>query len=83
MLRGSGEGRPASSIEYATDSMRTIASQLFSGTASGRNFGKFYYEIAQANHTGAPAALMDLVPYRKCCSETIILCGRFPRRCRA
>jgi len=59
------KGVPAPSIEYATDSTRTIASLLFSGTASGRSFGKFYYEIAQANHTGAPAALMDLVRISK------------------
>jgi predicted TIM-barrel fold metal-dependent hydrolase len=93
------KGVPASSIEYATDSTRAIASLLFSGTASrakdirfifshgggtvpflvGRferladekknvptgvraELGKFYYEIAQANHPGALAALMDLVP---------------------
>jgi predicted TIM-barrel fold metal-dependent hydrolase len=93
------KGVPASSIEYATDSTRTIASLLFSGTATrakdirfvfshgggtvpflvGRferladekknvpngvrtELGKFYYEIAQANHPGALAALMDLVP---------------------
>jgi predicted TIM-barrel fold metal-dependent hydrolase len=93
------KGVPASSIEYATDSTRTIASLLFSGTASrardirfifshgggtvpflvGRferlaeekknvpsgvrtELGKFYYEIAQANHPGALAALTDLVP---------------------
>ena len=92
------KGVPASSIEYATDSTRTIASLLFSGTATrakdirfvfshgggtvpflvGRferladekknvpngvrtELGKFYYEIAQANHPGALAALMDLV----------------------
>jgi predicted TIM-barrel fold metal-dependent hydrolase len=93
------KGVPASSIEYATDSTRTIASLLFSGTATkaknvrfifshgggtvpflvGRferlaeekknvpngvrpELGKFYYEIAQANHAGALAALLDLVP---------------------
>jgi predicted TIM-barrel fold metal-dependent hydrolase len=93
------KGVPASSIEYATDSTRTIASLLFSGTTTrakdirfifshgggtvpflvGRferladekknvpngvrpELGKFYYEIAQANHPGALAALMDLVP---------------------
>ena len=93
------KGVPASSIEYATDSTRTIASLLFSGTATkakdvrfifshgggtvpflvGRferlaeekknvpngvrpELGKFYYEIAQANHPGALAALLDLVP---------------------
>ena len=93
------KGVPASSIEYATDSTRTIASLLFSGTAVrardirfifshgggtvpflvGRferlaeekknvpngvrpELSKFYYEIAQANHPGALAALMDLVP---------------------
>ena len=93
------KGVPASSIEYATDSTRTIASLLFSGTATrskdirfifshgggtvpflvGRferladekknvpngvrpELGKFFYEIAQANHPGALAALLDLVP---------------------
>jgi predicted TIM-barrel fold metal-dependent hydrolase len=93
------KGVPASSIEYATDSTRTIASLLFSGTAArahdirfifshgggtvpflvGRferladekknvpnsvrpELGRFYYEIAQANHPGALAALKDLVP---------------------
>ena len=93
------KGVPASSIEYATDSTRTIASLLFSGTAArskdvrfifshgggtvpflvGRferlaeekknvpdgvrtELGKFYYEIAQANHPGALAALLGLVP---------------------
>jgi len=92
-------GVPASSIEYATDSTRTIASLLFSGTPIrakdirfifshgggtvpflvGRferladekknvpngvtpELGRFYYEIAQANHPYALAALMDLVP---------------------
>src|SRR4029077_197094 len=93
------KGVPASSIEYATDSTRTIASLLFSGAANkakdirfifshgggtvpflvGRferladekknvpngvrpELGKFFYEIAQANHPGALAALLDLVP---------------------
>jgi 6-methylsalicylate decarboxylase len=93
------KGVPASSIEYATDSTRTIASLLFSATAAkakdvrfifshgggtvpflvGRferlaeekknvpngvrpELGKFYYEIAQANHPAALAALLDLVP---------------------
>jgi predicted TIM-barrel fold metal-dependent hydrolase len=92
-------GVPASTIEYATDSTRTIASLLFSGTAArtkdirfifshgggtvpflvGRferladekknvpngvrpELARFYYEIAQANHPGALAALINLVP---------------------
>jgi 6-methylsalicylate decarboxylase len=94
-------GVSVSTIEYATDSTRTIASLLFSGTASrchdisfifshgggtvpflvGRfetlaaakkeawlaagvrpELARFYYEIAQANHPGALAALMKLVP---------------------
>ena len=94
-------GVSVSTIEYATDSTRTIASLLFSGTAArshdirfifshgggtlpflvGRfdalaaarknapigdgvhpELGRFYYEIAQANHPGALAALMKLVP---------------------
>jgi predicted TIM-barrel fold metal-dependent hydrolase len=93
------KGVPASTIEYATDSTRTIASLLFGGAAArwrdirfifshgggtvpflvGRferladekknipngvraELGKFYYEIAQANHPGALAALTRLVP---------------------
>ena len=95
------KGVSVSTIEYATDSTRTIASLLFSGTAArcpdirfifshgggtvpflvGRfetlaaegkearmpngatpQLRKFYYEIAQANHPGALAALMKLVP---------------------
>lgn len=94
-------GVSVSTIEYATDSTRTIASLLFSGTAArchdahfifshgggtvpylvGRfetlanakknapigdgvrpELRRFYYEIAQANHPGALAALMKLVP---------------------
>jgi predicted TIM-barrel fold metal-dependent hydrolase len=94
---------PASSIEYATDTTRTIASLLFSGTAARYpdirwifshgggtapflisrftrqeqlmkereqrlprgvlyELKKFHYEIAQANHGGALAALLKLVP---------------------
>jgi predicted TIM-barrel fold metal-dependent hydrolase len=88
-------------IEFATDSTRTIASILFSGTAAKfpdirfifshgggtvpfllsrferlaadrkdafmphgavPELRKFYYEIAQANHAGALAALMKLAP---------------------
>jgi len=96
------KGVTVSTIEYATDSTRTIASLLFSGTAErcpdirfvfshgggtvpflvGRfetlaatskevripngttipQLRKFYYEIAQANHAGALAALLKLVP---------------------
>lgn len=94
-------GVTVSTIEYATDSSRTIASLLFSGAAArfpdirfifshgggtvpfllGRferlaaerkdpampngaapELRKFYYEIAQANHPGALAALMKLAP---------------------
>jgi len=94
-------GVTVSTIEYATDSTRTIASLLFSGTAArchdirfifshgggtapflvGRfetlaagkkdvalpdgvrgELGRFYYEIAQANHAGALAALLKMVP---------------------
>lgn len=94
-------GVSVSTIEYATDSTRTIASLLFSGTAArchdarfifshgggtvpflvGRfdtlaaskknselgegvhpELQRFYYEIAQANHPGALAALTKLVP---------------------
>jgi len=94
-------GVAVSTIEYATDSTRTIASLLFSGTAArcrdvsfifshgggtvpflvGRfetlaagkkntalpdgvrgELRRFYYEIAQANHPGAFAALLKLVP---------------------
>jgi predicted TIM-barrel fold metal-dependent hydrolase len=96
------KGVTVSTIEYATDSTRTIASLVFSGTATrcpeirfifshgggtvpflvGRfetlaatskevrmpngttipQLRKFYYEIAQANHAGALAALLKLVP---------------------
>jgi predicted TIM-barrel fold metal-dependent hydrolase len=95
------KGVTVSTIEYATDSTRTIASVLFSGTAArcpdirfifshgggtlpfliGRferlaaerkdaflphgaaaELRKFYYEIAQANHAGALAALLQLAP---------------------
>jgi len=94
-------GVTVSTIEYATDSSRTIASLLFSGTAArfpdvrfmfshgggtvpfllGRferlaverkapwmpngaapELRKFLYEIAQANHAGALAALLAMVP---------------------
>jgi 6-methylsalicylate decarboxylase len=94
-------GVTVSTIEYATDSSRTIASLLFGGTAArfpdirfifshgggtvpfllGRferlaqdtkspwmakgakaELGKFYYEVAQANHPGALAALMKMAP---------------------
>jgi len=95
------KGVTVSTIEYATDSTRTIASVLFSGTAArcpdirfifshgggtlpfliGRferlaeerkdaflphgvapEARKFYYEVAQANHPGALAALLKLAP---------------------
>src|SRR5712691_1520902 len=95
------KGVTVSTIEYATDSTRTIASILFSGTAArcpdirfifshgggtlpfliGRferlaeerkdaflprgvapEARKFYYEVAQANHPGALAALLKLAP---------------------
>jgi predicted TIM-barrel fold metal-dependent hydrolase len=95
------KGVTVSTIEYATDSTRTIASLLFSGTAAkfpnirfifshgggtvpflvGRferlaeerkdawnpngaapQLRKFYYEIAQANHPGALAALLEMAP---------------------
>jgi predicted TIM-barrel fold metal-dependent hydrolase len=92
----------ASTIEYATDTSRTMASILFSGTAARypgirwifshgggtvpfllsrftvaeanmkdksrlpdgvvQELRKFYYDTAQANHPGALAALMKLVP---------------------
>jgi len=92
----------ASTIEYATDTSRTMASILFSGTAVRypgirwifshgggtvpfllsrftvaeanmkdkrklpdgvvQELRKFYYDTAQANHPGALAALMKLVP---------------------
>jgi 6-methylsalicylate decarboxylase len=94
-------GVTVSTIEYATDSSRTLASLLFSGTAArfadirflfshgggtvpfllGRferlaeerkapwmphgaapELRKFYYEIAQAHHAGALAALLKMVP---------------------
>jgi 6-methylsalicylate decarboxylase len=90
-----------STIEYATDSSRTIASMLFTGTAAkfpnvrwiwshgggtmpfliGRydrlagerkdpfnpngirpQLQKFYYEVAQANHPGALAAVTEIIP---------------------
>jgi predicted TIM-barrel fold metal-dependent hydrolase len=95
------KGVTVSTIEYATDSTRTIASLLFGGVAArcpdirfifshgggtlpfliGRferlaserkdpflphgaapELRKFYYEIAQANHPGAFAALLQLAP---------------------
>jgi predicted TIM-barrel fold metal-dependent hydrolase len=92
----------SSTIEYATDTSRTMASVLFSGTAvrypnirwifshgggtvpfllsrfttaeanmkdksrlpNGviAELRKFYYDTAQANHPGALAALMKLIP---------------------
>ena len=94
-------GVTVSTIEYATDTSRTIASLVYSGTAArfpnirfvfshgggtmpfllGRyerlaaerkdawladgaapQLKKFYYEIAQANHSGALDALVALVP---------------------
>jgi 6-methylsalicylate decarboxylase len=94
-------GVTVSTIEYATDSSRTLASLLFSGTAArfpdirflfshgggtvpfllGRferlaeerkapwmpngaapQLRKFHYEIAQAHHAGALAALLKMVP---------------------
>jgi len=94
-------GVTVSTIEYATDTSRTIASLVYSGTAArfpnirfvfshgggtmpfllGRyerlaaerkdawladgaapQLKKFYYEIAQANHSGALDALLALVP---------------------
>jgi 6-methylsalicylate decarboxylase len=94
-------GVTVSTIEYATDTSRTIASLVYSGTAAkfpnirwvfshgggtmpsllGRYerlaaerkdawlsdgaaplLRKFYYEIAQANHSGALDALLALVP---------------------
>ena len=95
------KGVTVSTIEYATDSTRTIASVLFSGTAArcpdirfifshgggtlpfligrferlaaerkdsflpqgaGPELRKFYYEVAQANHAGALAALLEIAP---------------------
>jgi predicted TIM-barrel fold metal-dependent hydrolase len=95
------KGVTVSTIEYATDTTRTIASLLFTGTAArfadirfmfshgggtlpfllGRferlaeerkdawapngvtpQLKKFYYEVAQANHPGALAALLKLAP---------------------
>jgi predicted TIM-barrel fold metal-dependent hydrolase len=94
---------PNSTIEYATDTSRTMASLLFTGTATRfpairwifshgggtapfllsrfttleanmkdrerklphgvlRELRRFYYDTAQANHAGALAALMTLVP---------------------
>jgi len=97
-------GVTISTIEYATDTSRTIASMLFSGTAAkfpnirwiwshgggtmpfliGRydrlagerkdpwapntpnaerpQLQKFYYEVAQANHPGALAAITEIIP---------------------
>ena len=101
--RNTVKGLPAGVIEYATDTTRTIASLVFSGTAARypdirwifshgggtmpfllsrftreeavmkereqrlpRGFlyelKKFYYDTAQANHAGALAALVRVIP---------------------
>jgi predicted TIM-barrel fold metal-dependent hydrolase len=105
----------SSTIEYATDTTRTMASVLFSGTAARypnirwifshgggtvpfllsrfttaeanlkdksklphgvmAELRKFYYDTAQANHPGALAALMKLVPVSQ-----VVLGTDFPFR---
>ncbi len=101
--RNTVKGLPAGVIEYATDTTRTIASLVFSGTAARYpdirwifshgggtmpfllsrftreestmkereqklprgvlyELKKFYYDTAQANHPGALAAMMRLIP---------------------
>jgi len=108
-------GVSASTIEYATDTSRTMASLLFSGTAARypnirwifshgggtvpflasrftvaeasmkdksklpngvmSELRKFYYDTAQANHAGALAALLKLVPVSQ-----VVLGTDFPYR---
>ena len=101
--RNTVKGLPAGVIEYATDTTRTIASLVFSGTAARYpnirwifshgggtmpfllsrftreesvmkdreqrlprgvlyELKKFYYDTAQANHAGALAALVRVIP---------------------
>jgi 6-methylsalicylate decarboxylase len=101
--RNTVKGLPAGVVEYATDTTRTIASLVFSGTAARYpdirwifshgggtmpfllsrftreestmkereqrlprgvlyELKKFYYDTAQANHPGALAAMMRLIP---------------------
>jgi predicted TIM-barrel fold metal-dependent hydrolase len=101
--RNTVKGLPPGVIEYATDTTRTIASLVFSGTAARypdirwifshgggtmpfllsrftreeatmkererrlpkgvlHELKKFYYDTAQANHSGALAALVKVIP---------------------
>jgi len=59
---------PESIIEWGTDTTRTIASLVFSGTAARlpngveHELNRFYYDTAQAAHPYALASLTKLIP---------------------
>ncbi len=114
--RNTVQGLPPGVIEYATDTTRTIASLVFSGTAARypdirwifshgggtmpfllsrftreeaamkereqrlprgvmHELKKFYYDTAQANHSGALGALLKIVP-----SSQVLYGSDFPFR---